>query len=546
MKKLILICSVLFSFPVFAEYDAPMIFSAAGSTIFANGSKEVCDLNASRGQFTCGGFLSQGGNNKLYRCIGNFGDGNGGIGQPCNSFKISAVTCPLTNNGNNFIRRNFTLETCTYSGTPACSTPEVYDPFTGQCEDPNTLAKLFKAKGSPSCGVEARVGNPINPATGNKFQPEIIIADSRGDLNFSLYYNSVDADSTGDMYIDGRWSANYFQSLSSPSSVLGSRIIVTRPDQKRYQLSCVSNGVCAGGADIKFTLEKTATGFTLITENNVSESYDTTGKLLSITPLSGETLTLSYNTTTDFLETITDSYGRELNFTYDSNRRVETVIDPDGQIYTLTYDVLIVSNLISVIYPDNTPASNGDNPTRQYEYNDPNFASLLTGIVDENGNQFANFGYDAEGRAIFSEHSGGAERVDLVYNADGTTTVTDSAGASNIFTFDIVSFVPKTVGITGGQCGSGCSSQGQDQTYDANGFLASRTDFEGNVTNFINNIRGLQESRTEAVGTAEQRTISTEWHPDFRLPTKITEPGKETLFTYDSNGRLLSRTEREI
>jgi len=106
--------------------------------------------------------------------------------------------------------------------------------------------------------------------------------------------------------------------------------------------------------------------------------------------------------------------------------------------------------------------------------------------------------------------------------------------------------VPRTTSLAGGQCGFGCENEGQAQTYDTNGFLASRTDFEGSTTNFTNNTRGLQESRTEAVGTPEARTVTTEWHPTFRLPTKITEPGKETLFTYDSQGRLLSRTEREI
>jgi YD repeat-containing protein len=78
-------------------------------------------------------------------------------------------------------------------------------------------------------------------------------------------------------------------------------------------------------------------------------------------------------------------------------------------------------------------------------------------------------------------------------------------------------------------------------TYDANGFVASRTDFNDIVTTFVNDSRGLQTSRTEAVGTPEERTITTEWHPTFRLPIRITEPGKITTFTYDAQGRLLER-----
>ena len=33
-----------------------------------------------------------------------------------------------------------------------------------------------------------------------------------------------------------------------------------------------------------------------------------------------------------------------------------------------------------------------------------------------------------------------------------------------------------------------------------------------------------------------------QWHAEFNLPVKITEPKRETVMTYDINGRLLSRT----
>ncbi len=41
--------------------------------------------------------------------------------------------------------------------------------------------------------------------------------------------------------------------------------------------------------------------------------------------------------------------------------------------------------------------------------------------------------------------------------------------------------------------------------------------------------------------------VTTEWHPDFRLPTKITEPDRVTVIIYDPvNGRELSRTEYAV
>ncbi len=399
---------------------------------------------------------------------------------------------------------------------------------TNQVSLPSTLGGK-----QPSCPR----GNPVHPATGNKFQTETDFANT-GELSFTRYYNSLGEEEYG---LGKGWSAQYHQHLLISSSIL---IVLNNQDGQSHAFNCSSIGECEKLADIKDLLEKTATGFLLTTEDNVVESYDLNGKLISITSLSGQTQTLSYNSTTDLLETVTDNNGRIISFTYDTQERPATITDPDGEVYTYDYDTN--NNLVKVTYPDNTPGTNTDNPTRQYQYNDTNYPNHLTDIIDENGNTFASFGYDTQGRAIFTEHANGNERIDLTYNADGTTTVTDSLGATNTYTYEIMFGVPRTSTITGGQCGSGCTGEGQAQTYDANGFLASRTDFEGNITTFINNSRGLQTSRTEAVSTPEERTITTEWHSDFRLPTKITEPGKETIFTYDTQGRLLSRAEREI
>lgn len=418
----------------------------------------------------------------------------------------------------------------------ACPPPQTPNVITGACEDADQQKSLGNAQ---QCMLK---GNPVNPATGNKLSSQIDIS-STTSLSFTRYYNSMGVTS----YDMGRgWSATYFQRLIGPDPSIAGIVKLYEEDGRGIEFNCPANqGVCAIDPDITLGLEKTAIGYTLITEQDVVEQYALSGKLLSITPRSGETQTLSYNASTDLLETVTDSYGKTLSFTYETNSdRLLTVTDPDGELYSYSYDT--TNNLSSVTFPDDTPGNTNDNPSKQYQYTDTNFPNHLTDVIDENGNTFASFGYDTQGRAIFTEHDNGTERIDLIYNANGTTTVTDSLGAANTYTYDIMFGVPRTSAVSGQQCGSGCSGEGQNQTYDSNGFLASRTDFEGNLTTFINNTRGLQESRTEAVGATEARTITTEWHPTFRLPTKITEPGKETIFTYDSQGRQLSRTEREI
>jgi YD repeat-containing protein len=54
----------------------------------------------------------------------------------------------------------------------------------------------------------------------------------------------------------------------------------------------------------------------------------------------------------------------------------------------------------------------------------------------------------------------------------------------------------------------------------------------------------LETKRVEASGTAQARTITTQWHTTYRLPTAVAEPLKLTTYTYDSSGNLLTKTEQ--
>lgn len=113
------------------------------------------------------------------------------------------------------------------------------------------------------------------------------------------------------------------------------------------------------------------------------------------------------------------------------------------------------------------------------------------------------------------------------------------------YAFDILHGVRKLASLEGGPCRN-CGVQARDITYDANGFVASRTNFNGHTTLYIHDARGLELSRTEAAGTPEERTVTTTWHPNLRVPIAITEPGKETRFTYDAAGRLLVRAQTHL
>jgi RHS repeat-associated protein len=194
--------------------------------------------------------------------------------------------------------------------------------------------------------------------------------------------------------------------------------------------------------------------------------------------------------------------------------------------------------------------TNSDSTTQQYLYENTNFPNALTGLIDENASRFSSWGYDTQGRATNTSEAGGAGATTLVYNADTSVTVTDALGAVRTFTFGRYGDRNLVTGISGSQCPT--CSEPKTTTYDLAGFVSSRTDYNGNVTQYTyDDTRGLETSRTEASGTARARTITTQWHATYHLPTLISvyargsatgTPLRTTSFIYDSAGNQLTRT----
>ena len=119
---------------------------------------------------------------------------------------------------------------------------------------------------------------------------------------------------------------------------------------------------------------------------------------------------------------------------------------PGGLALSYTYDAQ--GNLTNVSYPDAT--------LRAYQYANKEYPRAMTGLVDENGVLFAKWAYDADGRAISSEHAGGAKKVTLVYKTvtggSGTTTeVTDALGQLRSFGYKVIQGRTMHVGTTGGR-----------------------------------------------------------------------------------------------
>lgn len=421
--------------------------------------------------------------------------------------------------------------------------------------------------------------NPITIGTGNKYLIENgYVGPGIFPLVFSQTYNSAKIGASA-------WDSNLLNRFVYKKSD-GTDTTVFRGTGKGFKF-VKSGAAWVAESDITDTLVELVSGgvtigWTYTTANGEVESYDAQGKLLSVTDRNGLTHNYFYsngtvqgggyildangNPTATVLPAgrviqISDAFGRTIKFGYDVNNRLVKMIDPSEQEYLYQYNS---SNDITLIkYPDNT--------TKQYLYNEQaytantNLPHALTGIIDENGTRFATYRYDVKGLAIAEEHAPGSglgiNRYQLNFAKDAagnilSNTVTDPLGTSRTFQYQLILDVAKTTGQSQ-PGGSGCGPASSALTYDANGNVSSRTDFNGSKTCYGYDMsRNLEIARIEGLPSAAScstalaatslaapaRKFTTQWHATYRLPMLIAEPLRRTQWQHDAKGNVLSKT----
>jgi len=419
--------------------------------------------------------------------------------------------------------------TCTSaSGVfPGCEWAIDPNVFCGESPD----KEPDQCKGSepdPTCA------NPVNFLYGFKIQREVDYAAS-GALRFERTYRS---NGTWLNFNMGKfWRHNYDRSLEVKNGVQSDSAQITTSEGTAYlfRTDAGANDWQALDSDVKATFTElydstpTLIGYLYTTEGKTKEYYNTDKKLTRIEYQGGQALNLAYDGS-NRLSTVTDENGRTLTFSYDGSDRVSTVATPDGT-FTYTYDGN--NNLTEVEKPDTK--------TRTYHYEDTSFINALTGITNEDSVRYATWGYDSQGRVISSEHAGGVDNYAIAYNTDGTVTVTNPLGKETTYTYTVINGLRKIENIDQA-ASTNTPAASMAYMYTSSGYVASVTDWEGHVTTYEYDEDGLETSRTEAVGTSEERTVTTTWDVTRRLPDVIAEDGKTTDYDYDSDGRTASVT----
>jgi RHS repeat-associated protein len=380
-------------------------------------------------------------------------------------------------------------------------------------------------------------GEPINIGTGNVFDKIIDYQTSgQNKLSFIRYYNSLGVPNTFASELGVNWRSNYDRYVY----ILGpGRIVVERPDG---QLLNFSNGGTkyVSDLDVDYSMLERGTTWTMTDPEDTVESYTqaSSNKVLldSIRLRNGYTQTLHYNSA-DQLMSVTDTYGRQLLFSYSGNA-LNTVTTPDGLILTYNYNTIpggVANQLISASYSTSPPTS------QTYQYGDSSLPFALTGIVDEDGNQYVRWSYDQFGRGLTSQLGPGAYATTVIYDdTDGSRTVENAFGVIDTYHFDILQGLPKVSEIDRAATSTTAAAT-RLFTYDANGYRASQTDWNGNQILYVNDPLGQPTVITEPL-----RTTTISHDPTFtHLPHQIVTAGLTSTFAYDGSGNLLTRTDTD-
>jgi len=283
-------------------------------------------------------------------------------------------------------------------------------------------------------------------------------------------------------------------------------------------------------------LERSTNNWEYISPSNERFLFDADGKLSRQIETSGAKRTFTYD---GFKTTVEDEHGNSFSF----------VTRNSGPVLGQLQPISITASTLQISYAYDSQerlvqlnkTQNGVQKTRLFHYENSAGPRLLTGITDERGIRYATWAYDDQGRAISSEHAGGAERTLVSYNADGSSTVTNALGKRTTYRFQTIQGIRRITAIEG-EPSANCPNSNSSLTYDDRGLVKTRTDNKGNVTTFDYNDRGLEVSRTEAFGTPQARTVTTTWHPTLFLPATVTEPDRITTYSYDDQGRPLSQS----
>lgn len=416
-----------------------------------------------------------------------------------------------------------------------------------------------KGKGDPDDRECPAEGEPVTILTGNVYLDHVdaALAGPRGPLVFRRSYNSRAAYRGASSELGRGWAHSWSAHIEVDTEDERFLAYVRADGVTEYLSDHDLDGTFDAYAppDGRDVVTRTPSGFRRDDLDGTIETFDASGRLLSVTDPAGATTTLGYEGTR--LSSIEGPNGRTLSLLYFPDR--SELHGPEGLIamYEMEGD-----SLARVTYADATGYRFQYDPMGQLL-----LATDLTGQVVER--------HEYEGdRGTLSEVGDGQRRFTFAYEP-GRTTVTDGLGNVTRYDWEGVGEVKRVTRVEGpcGSCGSGMELQlkgyddlgrpislrnalGEETTlhYDAAGNLDELHDGSGRVWRYEYDTRGRLTKEIRPGGAARQMShgaagpltltdaLSKSAHITYtaggQVETFTDRRGKTTTFSYYPNGDL--------
>ncbi|MES2801941.1 MAG: RHS repeat-associated core domain-containing protein [Bdellovibrionota bacterium] len=399
------------------------------------------------------------------------------------------------------------------------------------CKPYNTQSTSFRGpiKQCKSC---AGSKNPIFPATGEKIRAE-------QDFTFAGRVFTRHYRSSRQVRNNPHFGIGWTHTFSDRLDRVGKMVFSEAGDVEAYD--AVSSNRFRGQNSYDNMLEyiNTDNSYRLTLPGGEIKEFDADGRLFRIRNLQDPSLDVTLAYANGVLISATDAQGRVLKFFYKKNL-LSAIQLPDGKLIDYKYD--LKQNLTLVEY--------GGGEKRKYHYaesgliGDPEQVHKLTGISNVVGpveTRYANFKYDAQGRAISSTVFGTPNEVaSVTYDSANQATVTRESGAVTTYTMGAGTYRPITDITTSGVSGN------LSRLYDSLKRVTRETDRRGIVTTFTYPTE-YNRTITSAVGTPEQRRREVDRNTSnlvtqVRVFDNANVLQSKTTWTYNTRGQILTET----
>lgn len=381
---------------------------------------------------------------------------------------------------------------------------------------------------------QCSTSNPVILSTGEKFKVEQDFK-SVGLYGFDLTRTYRSKNTNGTAMFGANW----------PSNLDAMRLSFTLSNCLRTEIGCTPRQAVlteADGTQYKYTVQSVgsysvknsaATGILFYDPPNAewqlqrggkNYSFDGDGYLTQVSTLNGVLLTYGYTYGAGGrqLTSVTNRVGQVARFTWQGGH-VISVQDTAGGAWTYTYNA---NGMLSSV---TSPGPNVE--TRVYHYESAVGPTLLTGITI-NGLRYSTYAYYPDGRVSESGLSGGEEHDAFQYSSDGNasyTTVTNAAGQALIYRFIDVGGTLRPSDVSRVPSAS-CPYAAATMTYDANGYLKTSTDWNGNVTKTAYDSSGRLELLVIAADTPVAATVQNTWSTEDNLSLSVHRDAANSAF----------------